>query len=101
MPGNDTRRSLAGFLEFSLGAVPEALWAALDAFVPPMNPLDSMMMLQLNRTIPRDQRQPVLPLTFRLDGRGGVLADSTIATRGRAIRVKLERLDTVSIGRPY
>ncbi|MCY7380682.1 MAG: hypothetical protein LH467_15245, partial [Gemmatimonadaceae bacterium] len=101
MPGNDARRVLPGMLEFTLLAAPESLWDVLEAFVPRPSALDSAMMARLQRPIVRSQRQPRLPLTLRLDGRGGVRADTTLTIAGRSMRIVLERLDTLSVKRPF
>lgn len=100
-PGNDARRTLSGVLEFTLAGAPEALWATLDPFVPPLSSADSAFRAQTGRPQPRDQRQPELPITVHLDGRGGARADTTLSARGHRIRVTLVRLDTVSVERPY
>jgi hypothetical protein len=101
IPDNDARRRLAGILEFTLAAAPESLWDDLEAFVPRQSPRDSAMLARLNRPIPRSQKQPHFPLTLHLDGGGGVHADTTLTAGGRAIRVLLERVDTLSIRRPF
>jgi hypothetical protein len=100
-PGNDARLALAGVLEFTLAAAPESLWNDLEAFVPRQSPRDSALMARMRIPIPRDEKQPRFPLTVRLDERGGVRADTTLAAGGRAIRVLLERVDTLSIRRPF
>ena len=101
MPGNDARRVLPGMLEFTLLAVPESLWDVLEAFVPTTSALDSAMIARFPRLIARSQRQPRLPLTLRLDGRGGVRADTTFTVGGRSMRIVLERLDTLSVKRSF
>jgi hypothetical protein len=101
MPGNDARLALLGFLEFNLAAAPEFLWDDLEPFVPRLSPMDSAMLARLNRPIPRSQKQPQLPLTVRLEARGAVRADTTLTVLGQAIRVRLERIDTLSIRRPF
>ena len=86
-------------LEFYLAAAPELFWNDLEAFVARRNPRDSAMLARLN--LPRGQKQAQVPLTLRLDGRGGVRADTTLTVAGRAIRVLLERVDTLSVMRPW
>ncbi|MGK2934844.1 MAG: hypothetical protein ACSLFE_06320 [Gemmatimonadaceae bacterium] len=96
-PGNDTRRALYGELEFLLAAAPEALWDDLEALVPPLSATDSLLMARLNRPIVRGRKQPRIPMTVRLDGSGGIRADTTLSVNGRALRVIIARMDTVSI----
>lgn len=96
-PGNDARRVLDGSLEFTLSAVPESLWPTLEDYIPAPDALDSLMPTR----VPRSERQPQLPLTIRLDGRGGVTADTTFVAGGRPLRVRLIRMDTVSVARPW
>ena len=100
-PGNDARRVLPGMLEFTLAAAPESLWDELEAFVPMPSAIDSALMARLNRPILRSQKQPRLPLTLRLNEGGGVRADTTLTAGGRTLRIVLERLDTISIKRPF
>ena len=100
-PGNDARRVLPGLLEFNLSAAPESLWDDLEVFVPRTSVSDSLMRARMNYTITRGQKQPQLPLTIRLDERGGVRADTTLTVGGREIRIVLDRLDTLSIKRPF
>lgn len=101
VPGNDARRVLPGMLEFTLAAVPESLWNELEPFVPRLSVRDSTMLARLNRPIPRSQKQAQVALTVRLDERGGVRADTTFTVGGRTIRIVLERVDTLSIRRPF
>lgn len=102
LPGNDGRHALDGVLEFNLGAAPGSLWSALEAFVPPMSARDSVFFARAGRVPPRAERQPRLPITLRLDARGGVRVDTSFAfTGGRVLRVQLERLDTRSVPRPW
>ena len=101
LPGNDARRVLPGMLEFTLAAAPESLWDELEAFVPMPSAIDSALMARLNRPILRSQKQPRLPLTLRLNEGGGVRADTTLTAGGRTLRIVLERLDTISIKRPF
>jgi hypothetical protein len=100
-PGNDTRRALSGMLEFILAAAPERLWNDLEALVPRQSARDSAMLARLNRPIPRGSKQPQIPLTIRLDARGGIRADTTLVLGGRTLRVVLERVDTLSVRRPF
>lgn len=95
-PGNEARRDFAGVLEFTLGAVPAALWDDLDAFIPP---LDSIIRPRI--PVPREREQPRLPLDLRLTDSGGVVADTVLLTRGRSMRVSLQRIDTVSVRRQW
>lgn len=100
-PDNESRRALVGRLEFDLGAVPEALWDGLDPWVVPLSAIDSSYLARTNGTRPREQRQVRLPLTLRLDDRGRVRADTTLSAEGRRVHVTLERVDTVSLARPF
>lgn len=95
-PDNDARHTLPAILELSLASAPESLWDALEAFAPPVDARYSSLLADW----PRSERQPRLPLTLRLDGRGGVRVDTTLTAGGRTIRVVLERLDTISVVRP-
>ena len=101
LPGNDARRVLPGMLEFTLLAAPESLWDVLEAFVPKPSDLENAMMARLQHPKVRSQRQPRVPLTLRLDGRGEVRADTTLTAGGRSMRIVLERLDTLSVKRPF
>ena len=100
-PGNDVRRTLSGVLEFFLAATPEGLWDDLEPLVPRSSARDSAMAARMNLQIPRDRKQPHIPLTVRLDTRGGIRADTTLVVGGRTLRVALERLDTLSVRRGY
>lgn len=100
-PGNDARRVLRGMLEFTLVATPETWWNDLEALVPRMSERDSTALARMGRPLERGEKQPQLPLTVQLDANGGVRADTTLNVRGRALRVVLQRLDTLSIRRPF
>lgn len=99
--GNDTQRVLSAILEFTLAATPGWLWNDLEAFVPPSSAIDSAFAMRLNRPIPRAQKQPRIPLMLRLDARGGIRGDTTLQVGARALRVVVERVDTLSIRRPF
>lgn len=99
--GNDARRELSAVLEFTLAAAPESLWNDLETFVRPLSAIDSAFAARLNRPILRAQKQPRIPLTIRLDARGGIRGDTTLLVGARALRVIIERLDTLSIRRPW
>lgn len=99
--GNDARRALSAVLEFTLGAAPERLWKDLEAFIPPSSAIDSAFAARLNRPIPRAQKQPRIPLMIRLDASGGIRGDTTLRVSARALRVVIERVDTLSIKRPF
>jgi hypothetical protein len=100
-PGHDERVALAGKLEFTMATAPEFLWADLDAFVPAMNAVDSMMMSRMNRTIARNQRQPRLPISLRLHAHGVVRADTVLLVNGRRMKVAVIRVDTIALPRPF
>jgi hypothetical protein len=95
--GNDTRRALSAVLEFNLAAAPEKSWSDLEAFVPRMSAIDSVLLARLNRPLQRSQKQPRIPITIRLDERGGIHGDTTLIVGARALRVVIERVDTLSI----
>lgn len=100
-PDNDTRRELDGHLEFQLGAAPGPFRDVLEEFVPPPSPMEILMRERLPRTIPRERKQSRIPLTLRLDAHGGIRSDTTLTVGARTLRVVLERLDTLSLPRPY
>jgi hypothetical protein len=100
-PANDARRALLGFLEFQLAATPERLWTDLEMLVPRQSRRDSALAARMNFQLPRSQQQPKVPLTIRLDARGGVRADTTLSVGGRSFRVMLERVDTATVSRPF
>jgi len=100
-PGNAERRVLRGMFEFKLAAAPESLWNDLEALVPRMSERDSVALARMGRPLERGAKQPQLPLTVQLDASGGVRADATLTVRGRTLRVVLQRLDTLSIRRPF
>lgn len=101
-PGNDARRELSTILEFTLAAAPDKLWNDLEPFVPRQSASDSALFARVTgRPMLRGQKQPQIPLTVRLDARGGIRADTTLVVGTRALRVVLERVDTLSIRRPF
>ena len=99
-PGNESRRAFAGKLQFRLEHVPERLWSDLEAFVPKMSEMDSMLLARTNQPRPRASQHPELPLTLHLVD-GGVRADTTLDARGRHFRVRLERIDTLAAVRRF
>ena len=99
--GNDMRHVLSAVLEFTLAGAPERLWNDLEAFVPPSSAIDSAFAARLNRPIQRAQKQPRIPLVIRIDARGGIRGDTTLLVGARALRVAIERVDTLSIRRPF
>jgi len=101
VPGNEKRSSLTGILEFNLGAASETVWNDLETFVPRMSAMDSTFIARLNRPIPLSQRQPRIPVTLRLDNRGGIRGDTALLVGGHKLRVVVERLDTLSTRRPF
>ena len=101
-PGNDAQRTFTGSFEFSLRGAPVSLWEALEAFVPPPTALE--LAFRESGVIPtqvRGDQQPRIPLTIRMDDKGGVRADTVLTKNGRRLRVSLERVDTVSVKWPY
>ena len=89
-------------LAFTLASAPERIWSDLETLIPPMSARDSAFFARARVTLPRGARQVQLPLTIRLDDRGGVRADTTlILPNGRAMHVTLERMDTISVKRAF
>jgi hypothetical protein len=99
--GNDTRHTLSAVLEFNLGAASEKLWTDLETFARRLSATDSALLARMNRPMLRSQKQPRIPLTIRLDARGGIRGDTTLIVGGRSLRVVIERVDTLSIRRPF
>ena len=99
--GNDAQRVLRAVLEFTLAAAPEKLWNDLEPFAPPPSAMELDFAARLNRPLLRAQKQPRIPLTIRLDASGGIRGDTTIRVGARAVRVVVERMDTLSIKRPF
>jgi len=99
--GNDAQRVLRAVLEFTLAAAPEKLWNDLETFAPPPSAMELDFAARLNRPLLRAQKQPRIPLTIRLDASGGIRGDTTIRVGARAVRVVVERMDTLSIKRPF
>ena len=101
-PGNERRRVLPSMLELTLASTPERTWNDLETLVPPMTARDSVMVARLPFILPRGDKQLRIPITITLDDRGAVRADTTLTLRnGRAMRITLERIDTVSLKRTY
>jgi hypothetical protein len=101
VPGNATRTTLRGSLEFRLDAAPPTLWDELEVFVPPLDPLMRDALARQGRQLARVQQQPRLRLTLRIDPTGAVRADTTHTQNGKRLRVSLVRIDTVSMKRPF
>jgi hypothetical protein len=100
--GNDDRLVLPGILEFTLAASPERFWNDLETLVARPTAADSAMLARMNfPPRPRGDQQPRIPLTIRLDRRGGIRGDTTITVNGRSLRVLVERMDTLANKRPY
>lgn len=99
--GNDSRTVLHGELEFRMLAAPASLWDALDAFVKPLSRTDSLVSQRMPEIGARSNRQPRFPIVVRLDALGNVRADTSLTSDGRAVRVSLRRLDTISVPRPF
>lgn len=100
-PGNDARNVLPSVLEFRLAAAPEHSWDAFESFVPRISVLDSIFFARTRLPRPRADRQPRLPLTLRVERNGDIRGDTTYRVGGRAVRLTLVRLDTVSLSRPF
>jgi hypothetical protein len=99
--GNDARRVLSAVFQFTLSAAPEKMWNDLESLVLPMSAFDSAMLARLNRPRPRGEKQPLIPITIRLDANSGIRADTTIVAGTRRLRVVVERVDTLSIKRAF
>jgi hypothetical protein len=99
-PNNKSRSVLAGILEFNLSAAPEHTWDILEPFVPRQSAQDSVLLARLGPR-PRGQRQPQIPLTIRLDKRGKIRADTSVVVAEQTLRIALERIDTLSVRRPF
>ncbi|HEU5183415.1 MAG TPA: hypothetical protein VFU01_02530, partial [Gemmatimonadaceae bacterium] len=95
--GNAARRVLRGELEFKMSVAPEQLWDILDIFVPPLSSMDSLALTRMPELYTRENRQPRLPLTLRLNGSGSVRADTILTRHGKTLRLSLVRLDTISV----
>ena len=101
-PDNERRNVLPSMLELTLASAPERAWNDLEAFVPPMSAMDSAALRRMHYEFQRSRKQAQLPLTIRLDDRGGVNADTTFTLRdGRTMRVILSRIDTSSLKRSF
>jgi hypothetical protein len=99
--GNETRHVLRGELMFRMAAAPNQLWDALDMFVPPLSSRDSLVLARSPHLFTRENRQPRLPLTIRVDGTGAVRADTSLTVNGKTLRVSVVRLDTISVRSRY
>src|SRR6185436_16157434 len=100
-PDDAARPVLSGILEFNLAAAPEAFWNDLEPLAPRMSAIDSAMLARMNPSMSRGDKQPLIPLTIRLDERGGIRGDTTIVVGPTTLRVALQRIDTLSIKRPF
>jgi hypothetical protein len=98
-PDNDARRRLSGVLEFQLAAAPEPLWNVLEELVPRERRADSAELARLN--LPRDRQQAQIPLPIQREERDRIRSDTSLIVGSRALRVVLERVDTVSMRRPF
>jgi hypothetical protein len=99
MPGNEGVRVLRAQLMFKLRSAPVSIWPALEAYIPPRSALDSAMMARMRFAIPREDLQPTIPLTLRLDDSGRWSADTLLVRNGKSLRVTLTQGDTVSVRR--
>lgn len=95
--GNAARHVLRGELEFKMFVAPAQLWDILDIFVPPLSSMDSLLLTRMPELYTRENRQPRLPITLRLNGSGSVRADTTLTRNGKTLRLSLVRLDTISV----
>jgi len=99
--GSDTVRAVTGMLEFVRKVAPLEIWSALDAYVPPPDPIAGEMMARMRITRTAGDDQPRLPLTLRVGPDGRASADTTLVRAGQRLRVRLRQLDTVSVRRPF
>ena len=95
--GNEARHVLPGQLEFRMAAAPTRLWDILDMFVPPLSRRDSLVLQRMPEIYARENRQPRLPITIRLDRSGSVRADTILTMKGKTLRMSVVRLDTISV----
>jgi hypothetical protein len=95
--GNEARHVLRGQLEFTMAAAPAQLWDILDVFVRPLSPRDSVVLMRMPEIYARENRQPRLPITLRLDRSGSVRADTVLTMKGKTLRMSVVRLDTISV----
>lgn len=84
-----------------MAAAPEHLWDDLEALVPQMTASDSVLLSRVSRPRPRSDKQLRIPITVRIAERGAIRADTSHLVRGRALRVRIERVDTLSVRRSY
>jgi hypothetical protein len=101
-PGNAARRLLAGAFEFVLAAVPVESRDLVQPLVTWPSRRDSDLFGRpYGQMAPKDRLQALVPITVRLDSRGGVRADTSIVVGNQRFRLSLQRLDTVSVRRPW
>lgn len=99
-PGNDARHVLPGQLDLQLGAAPRSIWRALEPFVRPMGARESEAAARLYGAGAAAMRHARIPITLRIDSRGtGVQGDTTLAAGTQRLRVRVERVDTVTVSR--
>jgi hypothetical protein len=101
MPGNDRVRTIPASLVFALKGAPESIWLALEPFIPALSASDSAMFARSKLIVPRDQRQPSLPITLRVSANGAVSGDTTLVRDGRRLRVTLVRVDSSAVPRAW
>lgn len=95
--GNDARQVLRGELEFRMAVAPTRLWDVLEMFVPALSGMDSLLLSKMPELYTREERQPRLPITIRLDRSGSVRADTTLTMKGKTLRLSVVRLDTIAV----
>lgn len=105
-PNEEARGVLHAELQYMLRASPESTWNAVEPFITRMSAADSISYARMTGgPLPRRDQQPVVPITLRLDGRGGVGAESTYTyTAGGAdgmrthrLTIRMTRLDTLTM----
>lgn len=100
-PGNAARTAMSAELQFTLNAASESVWSALDAFVPPRTAMERDMLIRLNGLPTRGEEQARIPLTVQIAGNGAIRADTTLVRGSQRLRITMERIDTISIKRPW
>lgn len=100
-PGNAARTAMPAELQFTLNAASEPVWSALDAFVPARSAMERDMLIRLNGLPARSEEQARIPLTVHIAQNGAIRADTTLVRGSQRLRITMERLDTLSIKRPW
>lgn len=97
--GDDTARTFHGELMFKRTAAPEAIWDALDPFVPAPSAIDSLAIARLaamNNRRPRAEEQPRIPMTWTVDQNGVVRGTKIVAPGEQPLDVVVELISSVA-----